>query len=128
MLIGIGEGLITVGALSFLYAARRDLLHAEASAPRGSAAIWTFGLGSALLLAVLSPLASAHPDGLEWVAGQKGFLHAVRAPLYKLIPDYIFLGIANKSLATIAAGVLGALLVLGVTLGVAFLRRRKEKH
>ncbi|MCJ7432967.1 MAG: energy-coupling factor ABC transporter permease, partial [Anaerolineales bacterium] len=66
-LIGIGEGLITVGALAFLYSARRDLLTGGSTVPTGGAAVWTFGLGIALFLAILSPLASSHPDGLEWV-------------------------------------------------------------
>lgn len=125
MLIGIGEGLITVGAQAFLYAARRDLLRAGETATKGGAAVWTFGLGIALALAILSPLASAHPDGLEWVAGQKGFLEAARAPLYKVIPDYAFPGINNKAFATIIAGILGTLLVFGVALGVAYWRRKK---
>jgi cobalt/nickel transport system permease protein len=126
MLIGVGEGLITVGALAFLYAARRDLLHLGKAAPKGGAAIWTFGLGIAALLAVLSPLASAHPDGLEWVAEQKGFLETARAPLYNLIPDYVFPGISNEALATIVAGIIGMLIVFGVAIGVAYLRRNKK--
>jgi cobalt/nickel transport system permease protein len=126
MLIGIGEGLITVGAVVFLYAARPDLLHTNGMVTKGGTAVWIFGLGIALSLAVLSPLASAHPDGLEWVAGQKGFLEAARAPLYRIIPDYTFPGISNKTLATIVAGVLGTLLVFGVALGVAYLQRKKK--
>jgi cobalt/nickel transport system permease protein len=125
-LIGIGEGLITVGALAFLYATRRDLLSAQSSGDKASGAVWAFGLGIALLLAVLSPLASSHPDGLEWVAKQKGFLEAARGPLYNLIPDYVFPGVSNQALATILAGILGTLLVFGVALGVAYLRRSKK--
>jgi cobalt/nickel transport system permease protein len=126
MLIGIGEGLITVGALAFLYAARRDLFKAGETATKGIAAVWTFGLGIALALGVFSPLASAHPDGLEWVAEQKGFLETARAPLFNVIPDYIFPGISNTALATIVAGMLGTLLVFGMALGVAYLRRNKK--
>jgi len=125
MLIGIGEGLITIGALAFLYAARRDLLRTGEAAPKGGAAVWTFGLGIALVLAVLSPLASAHPDGLLWVARQEGFLNAARAPLYHVIQNYTFPGISNAKLATIAAGILGTLLVFGTALGVAYWRRKK---
>ncbi len=124
-IIGIGEGLITLGALAFLYAARRDLLHIGEAAPKGGAAVWIFGLGIAILLAVLSPLASAHPDGLEWVAEQKGFLETARAPLYNVIPDYTFPGISNMALATIIAGIIGTLLVFGVTLGVAYAQRKR---
>jgi hypothetical protein len=75
---------------------------------------------------VLSPLASAHPDGLEWVAEQKGFLEAARGPLYQIIPDYTFPGISNAALATIMAGIVGVLLVFGVALGVAYVRRDKK--
>ena len=124
MIIGIGEGLITVGALAFLYAARRDLIRSGEAAPKGGAAVWTFGLGIAALLAVVSPLASAHPDGLEWVAAQKGFLEMARTPLYKIIPDYVFPGISNTALATIIAGILGTLIVFSVALGVAYWRRK----
>jgi cobalt/nickel transport system permease protein len=128
MLIGIGEGLITIGALAFLYAVRRDLLHTVGTPPQGGTAVWIFGLGIALVLAVLSPLASAHPDGLEWVAKQEGFLEAARAPFYRVIPSYMFPGISNKNLATIVAGILGMLLVFGVALGVAYLRRKKPNN
>jgi len=126
MLIGIGEGLITTGALAFLYTTRRDLLSTGETAQKGAVAVWVFGLGIALALAVLSPLASARPDGLEWVAGQKDFLLAARAPLYKIIPDYVFPGVNNKALATIIAGILGTLLVFGVALGVARWRGKKS--
>jgi cobalt/nickel transport system permease protein len=126
MLIGLGEASITVGALAFLYAARRDLLHIGEAAPRGSKAIWVGGLVIAGLLAVLSPLASSHPDGLEWVAGQNGFLDAARAPLFNILPDYVVPGISNSALATILAGLLGVLLVFGVAFGVAILHRHKK--
>lgn len=126
MLIGLGEAGITVGALTFIYAARRDLLHIGEAAPKGGKAIWVGGLVIASLLAVFSPLASAHPDGLEWVAEQKGFLETARAPLYNIIPDYVFPGISNEALATIIAGLLGVLLVFGVAVGVAFLRRGEK--
>lgn len=130
MLIGIGEGLITFGALVFLYSARRDLLHINEAEPKGGKAIWVGGLAMAVFLAILSPLASSHPDGLEWVAGQNGFLEAARTPLFNVIPEYIFPGISNQNLATIVAGFLGALIVFGVALGVAFLggRRKDPEH
>lgn len=126
-LIGLGEGAITLGALAFVYAARRDLLLEKETAPRGGRVIWAGGLVLAVLLALLSPLASTHPDGLEWVAEQHGFLQAAREPLYVLIPDYVFPGISNEALATILAGVFGTLLVLVVALGVTWARRSSTK-
>jgi len=125
-LIGIGEGLITVGALAFLNAARPDMLVEEKSTKGSNAILWVGGLLIALLLAIASPLASAHPDGLEWVAKQQGFLGAAQGPFYKVIPDYVLPGVSNGALATILAGVLGVLIVLGVTLAVAYTRRNRQ--
>jgi len=125
-LIGIGEGLITVGALAFIYTARRDILESGKTAPAGGRVVWVVGLGIALLLAVFSPLASAHPDGLEWVAEQKGFLDVAQGPLYEIIPDYVFPGITNEAFATIIAGIIGSLIVFGVALGVAYMRRAQK--
>jgi cobalt/nickel transport system permease protein len=125
-LIGIGEALITLGALTFLRATRSDLIMPEVASARGGVGVWAFGLGIALLLAALSPLASAHPDGLEWVADQRGFLEAARAPLFHLIPDYVVPGISNSALATIVAGIVGTLLVFAVALAVAHARRRSS--
>jgi cobalt/nickel transport system permease protein len=125
-IIGIGEGLITVGALAFLYSTRRDLVSAEAKAQPAGAIVWGVGLLIALGLAIASPLASAHPDGLEWVAEQNGFLDFAQGPLYNLIPDYLFPGISNEALATILAGMAGVLIVFGVALGVAYTRRSRR--
>jgi cobalt/nickel transport system permease protein len=125
-LIGIGEALITVGALASLYSARRDLIEGGSAVPKGGAAVWGFGLGIAMFLAILSPLASSHPDGLEWVAEQKGFLDTARAPLFNIIPDYVFPGISNGALATILAGILGALMVFGVAYGIAYMRKNQK--
>jgi len=107
-------------------AARRDLFHIAEAPPKGSRSIWAGGLVIAALLAVLSPLASAHPDGLEWVAEQKGFLDAARGPFYNIIPDYVFPGISNEAFATIVAGIVGVIIVFGVSLGVAYMRRTRK--
>ncbi len=123
-IIGIGEGLITVGALGFLYASRKDLLDkTETKAVQGKL-VWGVGLVIAIALTILSPLASSHPDGLEWVAEQKGFLDVAKAPLYNIIPDYVMPGITNEAIATIVAGIIGTLIVFGVAMGVAYSRRR----
>jgi cobalt/nickel transport system permease protein len=126
-LIGIGEGLITAGALAVIAAARPDLLRqGQAQAAIGGRAVWVGGLIIALGLAVASPLASAHPDGLEWVAEQKGFLDAAQAPVFEIVPDYVLPGVANQALATILAGMIGVLIVAGVALAVAYTRRTRR--
>ena len=126
MLIGIGEGLITFGALAFLFSTRRDLLPIDQAAPKGGRAVWIGGLVLAAILAVLSPLASAHPDGLEWVAEQRGFLDLAQEPLYKFIRDYVFRSISNEARATIVSGIIGVAIVLGVALSVAFFQQKNK--
>jgi cobalt/nickel transport system permease protein len=125
-IIGIGEGLITVGALALIVATRPDLLQAGRERVAGGAALWIAGLGLALALVIASPLASTHPDGLEWVAEQNGFLDTAQGPLYQIIPDYVLPGVSNEALATILAGVIGVAIVFAVALGVAYARRRRE--
>ena len=122
-IIGLGEGLITLGALGFLMAVRPGLLSGSGPQKSESSLVWIGGLVIAVLLAVLSPLASAHPDGLEWVAEQTGFLSAAQGPSYEIIPDYVVPGISNETLATILAGVLGVAIVLGAALLVSRIRK-----
>lgn len=125
-LIGIGEGLITLGALAFLYATRRDLLTSgESSATQGKL-VWGVGLAIAVVLAIFSPLASAYPDGLEWVAEEHGFIETAQGPLYEIIPDYVFPGVSNEAMATILAGIIGTLIVFGVALGIGYARRKRQ--
>lgn len=126
-LIGLGEALITVGALSLVYAARRDLLQAGAAQPaRANAAVWVGGGLLTLALVILSPLASANPDGLEWVAEQAGFIETARNPSYNIIPDYVLPGVSNEATATILAGVVGAVIVLAAALALVYTRRRRS--
>lgn len=121
LLIGIGEGLITAGALAFVLTTRRDLLMASGSGTVSGRAWWVVGLLIALALALLSPLASSSPDGLERVAADKGFLDIAEAPSYELIADYLFPGIENEAAATILAGLVGTVLVFGVGFALASL-------
>jgi cobalt/nickel transport system permease protein len=125
-LIGIGEGLITAGALALIYSTRPDLLSARRDKQAGGAALWVVGLIIAIALAIASPLASAYPDGLEWVAEQRGFLDAAQGPAYQIIPDYVMPGVSNEALATILAGIIGTLLVFGIAAGVAYSRRNRK--
>jgi len=125
-LIGIGEALITVGALSVIYAARRDLLApGESSSTTSSRTVLVGGLLMALALAVASPLASANPDGLEWVAEQQGFLDKAQPAPFQVISGYNFPGVGNVEVSTILAGIVGVLVVLFLVMAIAYSRRRK---
>lgn len=127
LVIGIGEGLITLGALAFIYATRRDLLGMSESKPAGKG-VWIAGLMIALALAFLSPLASAYPDGLEAVAAQSGFLQQATDAPYSIIPDYALPGISNEALATIIAGIIGVVIVLAVAGLLAISRRNAQRE
>jgi ABC-type spermidine/putrescine transport system permease subunit I len=89
---------------------------------------WVIGLFLALGVALLSPLASPHPDGLERVAEDEGFLSRAEDPFYEIIPDYTVPGIENSTVATIVAGLIGTLLLFGLGYGLAWLLRRRSEH
>jgi hypothetical protein len=88
---------------------------------------WVGGLLLALAVALLSPLASSHPDGLERVAEDHGFLDRAKDAPYQIIPDYLFPGIHNEALATIVAGLLGTIVLFGLGSGLAWVLRRRSE-
>ncbi len=127
--IGIGEGLITAAALSFLLATRPDLLAGSAAgAPgtrRAGAGILVGGVLIAALLALLSPLASSFPDGLERVAEDLGFLDRGLDPAYSVLPDYTIPGL-DGGISTILAGLVGVLIIVMLGIGIATTVRRGD--
>ena len=88
---------------------------------------WHIGLIIALAVAIISPLASVYPDGLERVAEDKGFIEQAKEAPYELIADYALPGIENEAVATIIAGIIGTLLIFAVTYGIARLLRLKKE-
>ena len=87
---------------------------------------WIVGLLIALAVTLISPLASAWPDGLERVAEDKGFVEDAQDAPYEVIPDYVFPGVGNEAVATILAGIVGTLMVFGLAYGLGVLLRRRE--
>jgi cobalt/nickel transport system permease protein len=118
-LIGLGEALITAGALAFLRQTRPDLIAGGArTASRGYGWI-AAGLVIALALAFVSPLADSAPDGLERVAADNRFIDKADDSPFSILPDYTVPGLDHEVLTTILAGVIGVLIVAGVGAGVA---------
>ena len=81
-----------------------------------------YGLLVALAIAVfVSPFASTDPDGLEKVAETHGLAgKAAGAPLVAApVPDYAMPGIGRAGVATAVAGLLGTVVVFGLSLVVA---------
>ncbi len=124
-LIGLGEAVITVGALLLIYSTRPDLLKIGESAPGERSARWVgLGLALAVIVAVFSAAASSSPDGLERVAADQGFISTALDPIYNIFPDYTLPFINNGALSGILAVVLGTLVVFGSLYVVGrFLRR-----
>lgn len=124
--IGVGEALITAGALAFIRQARPDLLQAKAGRARGSGWV-AAGLLIALAVVSVSPLASPEPDGLERVAIDHGFEHQAQEPGYELLPDYTVPFVQHEAATTIIAGALGVLAVAAIGYGVARWARRGQR-
>ena len=110
--IGLGEALITVAALSFILRSRPDLLD---DSIRPSAAGWALpGIALTTVVLFLAPLASVNPDGLERVAHDLGFIGTAQEAPFNLLPDYTIPGLGETALSTLAAGLAGVLLLLGI--------------
>ena len=123
-LIGIGEALITLAALAFIARTRPALLEDDKDNRRGS---WMMiGLIIALLVVLLAPFASGHPDGLEWVAGLSGFSDAAQDAPFQLLPDYTIPFFGETGLSTILAGLAGALIVAAVIIALSKLLKNKR--
>jgi cobalt/nickel transport system permease protein len=88
---------------------------------------WIIGLLAALALALIAPIASAFPDGLEKVALDSAFVYKAAGPAFSVIPDYVLPGVSNRSLATVIAGIIGTLLLFGLGLGLALLLRKRHE-
>jgi len=90
--------------------------------------VLTLALAVGLAVAV-SPFASSSPDGLEKVAGEKGFLDdGTLHPIQEgsPIPDYAFPGVDNPRVATGLAGFLGMLAVAAIAVGLGRLLNRRR--
>lgn len=146
-LIGIGEALITVAALAFILRTRPDVLETlkqvvpsgravqdPTSSPQGTEeeALGSRGwvvasLVATLVVVLLSPVASANPDGLERVAIDLGFINKGSAAPYQIIPDYAIPFLGETALSTILAGLIGAVVVIAVAIAVMYLLRRPTR-
>ncbi|HMP42232.1 MAG TPA: energy-coupling factor ABC transporter permease [Roseiflexaceae bacterium] len=135
--IGIGEGLITLAALSFVITTRPDIVSSLAAVvgPEGLqrrvgggtiGTVTLVGMAFAIGAALISPFASGDPDGLERVAEDQGFLERAQDAPFNILPDYTIPGI-DGGLSTILAGVIGLLIVFALIYGISqMLRARAE--
>jgi cobalt/nickel transport system permease protein len=125
VLIGLGEAVITVAALAFIERTRPDLLDKKAVAAKGGRG-WVYaGIAISLLAVLLSPLASADPDGLERVAEDMGFLRLGQSAPYQILPDYTIPFLGETALSTIVAGAVGALVLMGLMIVIGQMLRKR---
>ena len=89
---------------------------------------WHIGLIIVFALALISPIASKFPDGLDKTAEDQNFAEKASGGLFTVISDYSFPGIDNEAVATIVAGILGTLLELLIALGIAELLKVKKSN
>jgi cobalt/nickel transport system permease protein len=90
------------------------LKQAELAPGRKGANLIVVGMLVVVLVAILSPLASTNPDGLEKVAEELGFLSLGDSPVYEILPDYTIPFIGNEALTTVLAVFAGTILVFGI--------------
>ncbi|MCD8489667.1 MAG: energy-coupling factor ABC transporter permease [Desertifilum sp.] len=117
ILIGIGEGIITGGVLTYLANVRPDLLPGEQPQLRG----WLVPVVATFLVAgVLSLLASGWPDGLERVAEDLGFIDLAEIVRIEVPTPFADYGIEGwGAIGTSIAGIVGTAVCFGVAFGLS---------
>lgn len=142
--IGLVEGLITAAVLVFVYEARPEILYgyrremgAKGRMSRKRTAI-VLAVLALVIGGVVSPFASASPDGLEWsmekVAGTTELLADGRLyelaekvqGLTALLPDYGFQA-SESAAGTSFSGIVGGVAVLAVCLSVCLAIKRAKQ-
>jgi cobalt/nickel transport system permease protein len=109
-LIGLGEALITVAALTFIFQTRPDLMGENSASAKGGRGWVVAGIAISLLVVVLSPLASTNPDGLNRVAMNLGFIHSAQTHAGPLT-GYTLPLLKSLSLSKITSGAIGLAVV-----------------
>ncbi len=112
--IGLGEALITVAAIVFIMRTRPDLLGEGSESAQGGRGWILTGVLITLTVVLLSPFASASPDGLERVAEDLGFINIAQSAPYQVIPDYTIPFLGATPISTIVAGAIGVIVVLAI--------------
>lgn len=126
-LIGVGEALITVAALAAIARIRPDLSGVAVVRGRGGRAWVWGGMLMSLGVVLISPWASSHPDGLERVAADLGFLGNEQDTALRGLSGYTLPYLSNSGVATIGAGVIGILVVAAVVSTFVFVLRRRHR-
>ncbi len=87
-----------------------------------------FFVAALLVAGIASFYASSHPDGLERVAGETGFLDSADESKTSSSPlaDYSTKGVDNERLSVGISGLLGSVSVLLIAGGLFWVLRRRD--
>lgn len=144
--IGIVEGLVTFGVVSFIVKTSPGMLKTSLDVKPDKKVLIIFVVVSVITAGILSLFASSYPDGLEWSIEKSsssvtftgkfsqlvhGTLLAVQEKI-AFLPDYSFKpgalhGDTKKLSATSVAGITGCLIFLVVAIVAAFIVRLKTQ-
>jgi len=123
-LIGIGEALITVAALSFIATSAPDLLASKAqsttpgdAATQSASPLRRVAIGASIVLltgGLASLFASTSPDGLTKVATDLGFIGATTRPPFELFVGYTIPGLDGAAARLVAVGIGAAAVALAL--------------
>jgi len=120
MLIGLGEAAVTMLVVAAIAGTRPELL-SESDRPKIQEGLSPAFIYAAIIVigsvVLVVPHASSLPDGLEKVAAALGFEQkALTSPFVSApLKDYELPGVHSAAGATMAAGLIGALVVFGLS-------------
>jgi cobalt/nickel transport system permease protein len=119
LLIGVGEALITIAALSFIATTAPDLLGEESATHHSLLRRATAGAGVTVAVIALATLfASTDPDGLNSVAQALGFSNFEAGTSFNLFAGYAIPGLDGTA-STVAAALIGAAAIAGLLFGLS---------
>ena len=125
-LIGVGEALITVAALTFIATTAPDLLGTEQAARTSPLRRIVAGVSATVAVIALAALfASSDPDGLNSVAAALGFSHVEAGAPFNLFAGYTIPGLDGTA-STIVAALIGAAVIAGLLLGLSKLAKSRS--
>jgi len=148
--IGIVEGLITYGVVSFVASTEPLMLQGASKVKLNKVVVITFAVAAIITGGFISHFASSHPDGLEWsmanVTGTEEFVSSVSGKVHALssaiqekiafLPDYSFKSPNNAAVeseqtalaGTTISGIVGCLIALLLVSGIGFVVRGKVRR
>lgn len=133
LLIGIGEGFITVAVIGAVLQARPDLVFGASDLAAGGGLrlpmkrFWILAGVAGAILVSLTVFASSNPDGLQWVAEQTGFAQTAQGSLTATSPlsNYGAAGLSDAA-GRIVAALVGIVVTFALGWGTLVIVRRRS--